>query len=230
MLNQSRVLTPIVVANLPATAERLMHPAKVDEMLEGRTVEELGAFFRSARDLGARAWMSMAIAVGHAQASSDYGDGALDTLSQHFGLHRSRIARLGKIYREIIKPRIEESGDAATFPIGEQSFFEVACEAAPIVARSPVEILAEAEDAKAEDPRYSVRRMREDLGLVEDDTVAGDAKKTLALLVKLAATRDETVNAILREMDGEKEVVIRQVMDVVVRLLPLDTTNEVEEF
>jgi len=196
-------------AAVPATVERLLSPAHVVDLLQDATLEELAAFFAQARDMGSRAWMAMAVCVGLAQERSTYGDDALGQLSQLFGLHRSRIARLGRIYRELLRERITHEGDAATFVLSEQSWYEVAVEAAPIVRRSPDELLADAEARKLDDSRYSIRRWKDDLGLDGDDSLDGEAKRVLGLLVKIASMPDDVIEAIHRTSGPDTLATIR---------------------
>lgn len=183
--------TPAVI---PAEIERLLDPARISGLLANATIEELGLFFAQARELGARAWMAMSVCVGIAQERAGRGDDVLGQLSQVFGLHRSRIARLGRIYRELLRERVEQQGEAATFLLPEQSWYEVAVEAGPILSRSPDDLLADAEHRKMQDPRYSIRRWKDDLGLDrDDDSLDGELRKIIEMLSRLASTPDDVI-------------------------------------
>lgn len=187
--------TPAVI---PAEIERLLDPVRISTMLKDATIEELGVFFVQARDMGARAWMAMSVCVGLAQERAGRGDDVLGQLSQVFGLHRSRIARLGRIYRELLRERVEQQGDAATWLLPEQSWYEVAVEAAPILSRSPDDLLADAEHRKIEDPRYSIRRWKSDIGLTaDDDSLDGETRKIIDLLSRLASVPDDVIERLM---------------------------------
>lgn len=190
------------IAALPAAAERLFQPARVADLLKDATVEELGCYFQQARELGSRAWMAMAVCVGLAQEKSTWGDDTLGQLSTLFGLHRSRIARLGRIYRELLRDRIQREGEAATFLLPEMSWYEVAVETSPQVSRSPDDLLAEAEDRKMEDPRYSIRRWKDDLGLErEDGSLESEIRAAIKHLMEIASAPDDVISALKQRSD-----------------------------
>jgi PAS domain-containing protein len=110
-------------------------------------------------------------------------------MAELFRLHRSRIARLGRIYREAIRPRIESSTQAR-FPLAEQAWYEIATEASGPLGRSTVALIAEAEERKRADPRYSTRRWKADLGIT---SAAPGSVKLRALLVRLVGVEDDAV-------------------------------------
>ena len=160
--------------------------------------------------------MAMAICVGLAQEKAGRGDDVLGHLSKIFGLHRSRVARLGRIYREILRGRISNSGDAATFVLPEQGWYEIAVEAAAQAQRSPEELLQSAEDQKLTDPRYSTRQFRQDLGLIPEEDSMGRLR---SLLSRLSAIDDATVRELIAAPDwAELEPMIAASMRILERI------------
>jgi PAS domain-containing protein len=169
--------------------DRLLDPVAVDRHLRGADLALIASVFERARGRGQRAWMTMAVCVGRAQAQGGRGDAVIERMAELFRLHRSRIARLGRIYREALLPRLEGAG-TPIFPLAEQAWYEIATEAAGPLGRSALALLAEAEERKRSDPRYSTRRWKSDLGITSADT---ESAKLRALLVRLAGVEDDAV-------------------------------------
>ena len=96
--------------------DRLLDPVAVDRHLRGADLALIANVFERARGRGQRAWMTMAVCVGRAQAQGGRGDAVIERMAELFRLHRSRIARLGRIYREALLPRLE-STSTPTFPL-----------------------------------------------------------------------------------------------------------------
>jgi PAS domain S-box-containing protein len=168
---------------------RLLDPIAVDEYLRGADLGTIAQVFERARGRGQRAWMTMAVCVGQAQAQGDRGDAVIERMAELFRLHRSRIARLGRIYREAIRPRLESSTQPS-FPLAEQAWYEIATEASGPLGRSTVALLVDAEERKRADPRYSTRRWKSDLGITNAET---GSTKLRALLVRLVGVEDDAV-------------------------------------
>jgi PAS domain S-box-containing protein len=169
--------------------DRLLDPVAVDRHLQGADLAAIATVFERARGRGQRAWMTMAVCVGRAQAQGGRGDAVIERMADIFHLHRSRIARLGRIYREVIRPRLESSS-APSFSLAEQAWYEIATEASGPLGRSTIDLLAEAEERKRADPRYSTRRWKSDLGITAAD--AGSVKLR-GLLVRLVGVEDDAV-------------------------------------
>lgn len=196
--------TQLPANNNPAVAaadlERHINPAFLVHQLHDADVTAIADVFIEARSLGARAWMATSVCAGLAQARASRGDRVLDDLSRLFNLHRSRIARLGAIYRKLLLPRIEEQGEAATFILAEQAWYEIAVEAADALGRDPMELLEEAEEEKLANPRFSTRKWKERLGLCEHGAMAN---KLRTVLVRLAGIEDDVIEAFRGDPDRE---------------------------
>lgn len=124
--------------------------------------------FGHLRDAGRKAFLGLAIVVGIAQERAEKGDCVLDRLSQALGRHRSRIAVLGQIYRQIVKPRILELGEKTEFLVDDAVYFETAVRFAGRNAfgnANALELLSIAEDAKMSDSSFSGRRFIESIAL-----------------------------------------------------------------
>ncbi len=177
-----------------ALGDRLLDPVAVSRLLHGADLGQIAAIFAKARARGQRAWMTMAVCVGEAQDAAGRGDAIIERMASLFGLHRSRIARLGRIYREALRPRLT-AGAPASFPLAEQAWYEIATEAAGPLGRSVLDLLREAEDRKRLDPRYSTRRWKADLGIASPTSTTGQLG---ALLVRLAGIEDDAVEEFAR--------------------------------
>lgn len=190
--------------------ERALHPARVDEVVGAASDSDLQLLYLQARSLGRLAWVTMAIVAGHALDRADalVADGGPRTttgaaVSAAFGVHKSEISRMGKIYRRIIKPRLAALSDEANFPIDGRSYYEVAIEAADFSGHDALDLIARAEDGIAAGG-FSVRKYRQALtddGLlparpVDDDAQTLDTRvaEFRALLQRLAAIEDDVVS------------------------------------
>lgn len=183
--------------------DRLLDPCAMDRDLRGADIQTISVVFERARSRGQRAWMTMAVCVGHAQAQAGRGDAVIERMADLFGLHRSRIARLGRIYREALLPRLEAE-ETPRFPLAEQAWYEIATEAALPLGRSASDLLAEAERRKREDPRYSTRRWKLDLGITSADP---DSTKLRGLLLRLIGVEDDVVEEFAQQgLDGNREL------------------------
>ena len=145
--------------------DRIINPVEVKESLDGPTVETIAEAFRQVRDVFQGSWMSMAVCVGLAQDRAGPGEAVTEELAKLFEMHKSRISRLGKIYREILLPRFEQMGKSAKFYLKEISFYETAADAATRTGESAIKLLELAEENKLNNPKYSVRKFRDDIKL-----------------------------------------------------------------
>lgn len=186
-----------------ALGDPLLDPFAVSRLLRGADLERIAQVFEQARARGQRAWMTMAVCVGEAQEAAGRGDAVIERMASLFGLHRSRIARLGRIYREALRPRLA-AGPPASFPLAEQAWYEIATEAAGPLGRDVLDLLGEAEERKRTDPRYSTRRWKADLGIAPSSAASGQLG---ALLVRLAGIEDDAVEEFARgDVDRNRDL------------------------
>lgn len=175
-----------VPANVPATIEtvaefdRALQPARVYRLVTGRDPntgarlkdalpaddEQLVRMFQQARSLNQNSWLAMAIVCG--EAVSRVGEDRLGfrRLARALECHKSEVVRLVRVYREIIKPRIERDGDGATFPVTQMVYYTLACEAAaqsPEKSATALELFERAEIARDGERRFTSREFRETL-------------------------------------------------------------------
>ena len=145
--------------------DRIINPVEVKDSLSSATVETIAEAFKQVRDVFQGSWMSMAVCVGMAQEKAGPGEAVTEDLARLFEMHKSRISRLGKIYREILLPRFELLGKDAKFYIKEISFYEAAVDAATRTGQPAIELLEIAEENKINNPKYSVRKFRDEIKL-----------------------------------------------------------------
>ena len=178
-----------------ANWSRALDPVQLDSSLAKLSLDELGVVYREAVDLGQRAWMALACCVGRAQEAAGYGDAALEQLAEHFGAHRGTIGRLGKIYRDLLLPRI--AAGQSDFVLAEKDYYLVAAEAAGALGRSPVALLEQAEEAKLRDPSYSARRFREELDVGDEGSTVSEMPKLRRLIKRLASVEDSAIDELI---------------------------------
>lgn len=116
-----------------------------------------------------RAIVKRAIIAGQAHSLAGHGDGISKKLADKFGVSERHMDRMIRTYREIIAPRIERDGANATFLLEERMFYDVACEAAPVLKLPAVELLEQAEEKRAQDPKFTPSKWKRELGLSRDE-------------------------------------------------------------
>lgn len=198
--------------------EVALHPARVDAVVSAASDEDLPLIWAQSRALGRLAWVAMAIVVGHALDRTDESEAirlpnvdphlraTTSLVSKALGIHKSEVSRASKIYRRIIRPRIEALGEEATFTIDGRTYYEIAIEASDFSERPAMELIEIAEDALAAGS-YSTRRYRQDLidrGFLpvdedEDEPLGASvsldrrAEQLFAILQKLSRIEDDVV-------------------------------------
>lgn len=191
---------PAAVGEVPvspavAALERLetaLHPARVDEVVAQATDDDLQLLYLQARMLGRLSWLTMAIVAGHALDRAEKGQLTVTAVAESFGVHKSEISRAAKVYRRIIKPRLEAQGADARFTIDGRTYYEVAIEAADHSGEDVLVLIERAEDHLA-NGGYSVRRYRQDLiddGFLPPEDEA-DTATNAALDARAAALREQ---------------------------------------
>ena len=188
-----------------SNADRTIDPENIYRSLVQANNDVVAGAFQEARSLGQRAWIAMAICVGIAQERAGTSEQSLKDLASMFKMHRSRVNRFGRIYSEIIKPRIEN--DDFSFAIGEVSFYEIAVDAAHRTGKPALELIERAEDHKLSDSSYSTRNFRDELsGRSESPDAPTDPQGAISqsenfakLVDELAAIPDDVITAFIEQ-------------------------------
>jgi len=165
-----------------AEIDRALDPWSIDRKLRRVSIDQIVSVFQEAESLGKRAWIAMAICCGVAQERAGRGDRILEKLARSFSYDRSRIVRLARAYREVIKPRLEAQGANAQFPLVERGWYETAAENAKRLGVAPLELLEDAETKAIDNPAFTQRRWRSELGLTQTRGGIGSALKTISEL------------------------------------------------
>jgi len=165
-----------------AEIDRALDPWSIDRKLRGVSIDQIVSVFQEAESLGKRAWIAMAICCGVAQERAGRGDRILEKLAKSFSYDRSRIVRLARAYREVIKPRLEAQGANAQFPLVERGWYETAAENAKRLGIDPLVLLEDAETKAVDNPAFTQRRWRSELGLTQTRGGIGAALKTISEL------------------------------------------------
>lgn len=106
--------------------DSLRTPRAILSALEGMSLEKLADVYRRAEAAGVRARMLCALVVGVALDRARHGEHAAEDLGERFEVTRRSIQRLAKVYRDLIRPRLDAAGERATFELAEQGFYLVA--------------------------------------------------------------------------------------------------------
>jgi hypothetical protein len=189
----------MAAALVAAEAERAIDPVVVDQQLSGASPDECRRVFDSLRVCAANYLVGTAICVGRAIESAGYGDKAGDELARAWEVSRSTIYRLAKIYREIVRPRLDAQGPDATFVLDESTFYVVAVEQAPKVDRAAIELLEHAEEQRTANKSYSIRDFKDDIaaeigGSPDEGSTSSEAPKVDRLLGKVAKLEDSSID------------------------------------
>ena len=200
--------------------DRMINPVEVKQSLEQASVEVIAEAFKQVRDVFQGSWMSMAVCVGLAQEKAGPGEAVTEELARLFEMHKSRISRLGKIYREILLPRFQEMGPDAKFYLKEISFYEVAADAATRTGESAIKLLEIAEENKINNPKYSVRKFRDEVS-VESNSKYEKGAMALAAdfahnLSEIATAPDDVIAAFLENaVNADGWIQIAQRMKII---------------
>lgn len=188
--------------------ETIINPMQVKDALSGASVGTISEAFKQVRTVFQGSWMSMAVCVGLAQEKAGVGEKVSEELAKVFEMHKSRISRLGKIYREIIVPRFEERGSDAEFFIKEISYYEAAADAATRTGKKAIDLLEHAEEQKILNSKYSVRKFRDDIKEEGPDvfqkglsTLAGEFANKL---YEVSSVEDDVLEAFLANLANPK--------------------------
>lgn len=195
---------PDVITTL-SLIDRSIEPEAIYKSLINESNDTIAGAFQEARSVGQRAWIAMCICVGIAQQRLGVEDQHLKDLSNLFQMHRSRINRFGRIYRDIIKPRIDDGN--FNFAIGEVSFYEIAVDASHRTGKPALELIEHAEDQKMSDSSYSTRKFRDELaGRISNRPQANDPQGAISqsenfarLIDELAGTPDDVINTFIEQ-------------------------------
>lgn len=130
------------VIDQTAAFDRALAPARVFVLVTGTdptsgralqepaTEEQLVEMFGQARSLHQNSWIAMAIVCGEAISRVGADRMGYRRLSKALGVHKTEVVRLVDVYRGVIRPRLERDGDGALFPLQQQTYYVLACEAA----------------------------------------------------------------------------------------------------
>lgn len=147
-----------------------------------------------------------------------YGNRAMEQVAKILEVSERTAQRLVQYWNECLKPIIDRDGDAAVFILEEGAWYSAAIAASPIVEKPPVELIDEATQKKAENPKYTPSMWRKDLGLSSDEgSTTSDAPSIIKQLRKIAkATEDRTaLEDVALHLDGEKPKKAREILDTV---------------
>jgi hypothetical protein len=149
-----------------ARFDRTLTPAIFDQAARAADDETLIGLWQYAKTVYHASWVAMSICAGIALERSAKTGGTLTMaqLGKAFEVDKSEISRAAKVYRHIVKPRIEAHGVNAAFPIWARTFYELAADAAENTGLSALDLIKEVEDRKANNGgKYTSLDFREDL-------------------------------------------------------------------
>ena len=182
----------------------LEEPAGPIRELEKKSIGELSDTFKRAHLAGVRAWMLMSICVGVGLERSEFGDRAADGLAAKFGCSRGHAFQLAKLYRDLIKPRLDQEGARARFEIAEQLFYRVASKAASVARKPALQLLEYAEQQRERDPKYSALRFRREVYAEAGVNPGTSRRAVMRLLRRLAELPLEGVDRELLDAAAER--------------------------
>lgn len=172
-----------------------MPPIDIIRTLSDAPLDQLAAAARRARTEGRTAWLTISVAVGIAQERSRRGEHTLERLSAAFELHRSRIARLGQIFRGVLQPLVSLGYDPI---LRERSWYDTALEAGGRRRIDPIALYLEAERRHTADPAWTCRAWRRELGLDATRAASGPLSDLVEMdpaVVAAAIAPDDLVEA-----------------------------------
>ena len=140
--------------------------AQLLESLPYFTDDQLVEAFAYASSFGKRSWLVQAAILYEAQQRSIYGEHSLEAIASRFGIGLRQAEKYALVWKTFFARDGEEAnGDGEenvnidVFSLEEPSWYVVAA----TETKEPKKWLAYAQDRKAEDPRYSVASLRQDI-------------------------------------------------------------------
>ena len=127
--------------------------------------EQLVEAFSYASSFGKRSWLLKAAILHEAQQRSIYGEGSLAVIARSFGIGPRQAEKYALVWKTFFdgeaggKEDKKENVNIDGFSLEEPSWYVVAA----TETKEPEKWLAYAQDRKAEDPRYSVTALRQDI-------------------------------------------------------------------
>ncbi len=125
--------------------------------------EALSVLYDQIREIKHRVWQAQAAIIGELQARANYGDAAVRGVAERLGIAVRTAQYRGKIYREILNnPQYADVGAILL----EESWYREAVD-----TPDPQRWIQHAADQMAENPAYSIRKLRADIAAQSGETV-----------------------------------------------------------
>ena len=136
---------------------------------------------------GRSAWLTLAACIGITQERARYGDRAVEQIARVIGLHRSRVARLGQIWRAILRGLLDLGHPPALI---ERAWYDTSLELASRRGEDPVRLYLAAENRRRDDPSWTCSAWRRESGL---ERITNDIADAIRVLVE--AQTDDLIDA-----------------------------------
>lgn len=137
------------------------------ERLKGEPDEVLTTLYDQVREIKYRSWQLQSLIIAELQSRCQRGDAATQAVADKLNVSQRTVQRRGQIYREILSD--PECADVGVL-LPQESWYQEA-----VMQENPKEAILYAADRKAEDPKYTIRQFRAELG--------GDEKTTLTEVI-----------------------------------------------
>lgn len=210
-----------------ATVGNFVSPGNIEQILARiDDPDEVKRHFDNAMPfaIGALA-MRCAAAARMYELVKGYGNGAMEQVAKVLDISERTASRLVQYWSECLKPIIDRDGDAAVFLLEEGAWYSAAIKASPIVEKPAVELIDEATQKKAENPKYTPSMFRRDLGISgDDDGSTGAPDKAIGRWIKRAEKFDSS-DAIEFAKRADREV-LNQTRDAMVLMREILDTLE----
>jgi len=111
---------------------------------------------------------------------------AAQQLGEEFNCSPKTVQRLARIFRALIRPRLDAAGDRTRFELAELHFYVISVDASSIVRKEPLALLEVAEAKRRDDPKYTARRFKREV-YGEDEAVGAEHPALFEKLVRRLA-------------------------------------------
>lgn len=222
-------MSTALVVDLVGKKEAYASLAKIAREADANALAEL---FGQAQQLHQTAWVSMAIICGEAMVVAKRDGVTAEDVAGLFDCHPTLVRRAAKLYDYVVRPRIEEQGDQAAFPIKAATYYEAMCDAADFTGRPALDFVKEAED----NPRVSAAEFRRKLieegslppSAAMQDAPTRDASKALAALRVLSKMEPKAMKRLARMWDDPLPELIEAVTATMSQVADLRTAQLAE--
>lgn len=190
-----------------ATLTNFATPANIEAILaKVRDLDGLRPHLDNASPMIANGLVYKSAVIARAlEIYAGHGNDAAGQVAKELGMSTRAVHRYAQWWAEIFKPGIQARGDKTEFLLEEGIWYSTAIAAAPLVEKTPIELIDEATQKKAENPKFTAAQWRRETGVAGDEgSTTSEGGKLWRLLKRLAKWDDADIRDAVEGADATK--------------------------